>query len=165
LLWNPVRCSDAAPPALQDPPAARPSGLPVMYRVAAPSWSARVPCFPCASRASSVCSHTASVCVCLPPCLTYRSPVFRLPVCGWRRLPVWRQRGSGGSRRHPCTLRLVRSRAFVLGGVCVCSPPWAACSFPCCAGYACRFASGLAASQGGVRAVRYCSKFLPTLVR
>lgn len=119
MLWNPVRCSDAAPPALQDPPAARPSGLPVMCHVAALSWSARVPCFPCSSRASSVCSHTACVCVCLPPCLTYRSPVFRLPVCGWRRLPVWRQRGSGGSRRHP-PYPPSRPVPCICAGWCVC---------------------------------------------
>ena len=132
LLWNRARCSDAAPPVLWDPPAARPSGLPVMCRVAALPWSARVPCFPCSSRLLGVFSHC--FCVCLPATLSCVQ-VAGFPAAGLRvaGASVWRRKGSGGSRRHP-PYPLSRPVPCICAGwsVCVLSP-CAACSFPCCA--------------------------------
>jgi hypothetical protein len=118
LLWNRARCSDAAPPVLRDPPAARPSGLPVMCRVAALSWSARVPCFPCSSRLLGVFSH--SFCVCLPATLSCVQ-VAGFPAAGLRvaGASVWRRKGSGGSRRHP-PYPLSRPVPCICAGWCVC---------------------------------------------
>eukprot|EP01049_Picozoa_sp_SAG25_P000018 SAG25_NODE_1_length_41698_cov_149.842015_18_plen_236_part_00 len=118
LLWNRARRSDAAPPVLWDPPAARPSGLLVMCRVAALSWSARVPCFPCSSRLLGVFSHC--FCVCLPATLSCVQ-VAGFPAAGLRvaGASVWRRKGSGGSRRHP-PYPLSRPVPCICAGWCVC---------------------------------------------